>query len=370
MIMSELTIINSKKTTYIEILRIIAILLVIFNHTLNYGYMHFTTYEVGSAPYWFFMPFSVMTGINTPIFLMISGMLLLGKQEETFSYVLKKRIPKYLVALFLYSLFYYLCDIEFRLNDFSCKDFLTGLYSGTISVPAWFLYLYLAFLLILPVLRKVARNMNGKEFLYIAVIYLVFQALLPILQFLIGGEQLTVNTDIRPLPILYMAFICPVTGYYLGVVLKEIKSKQLFIFFFLFVLSVLLTCFMTHYMISTTNRTDPVSIEYFYETTRVFRAAFIFLLIRKVFEGKEIPNSINNLILLAGSSVFGIYLLEQFFRVILFSIYIKLSSVIPCFLAVLVYVLSVFIFCLITVLLFKLPFFLIRTQSLGKRKHR
>ena len=127
---------------------------------------------------------------------------------------------------------------------------------------------------------------------------------------------------------------------------------------------------MTHYMISTTNRTDSVSIEYFYETTRVFRAAFIFLLIRKIFEGKEIPNSINNLILFAGSSVFGIYLLEQFFRVILFSIYIKLSSVIPCFLAVLVYVLSVFIFCLITVLLFKLPFFLIRTQSLGKRKHR
>lgn len=354
--MPDLTIVNSRKTTYIEILRIIAILLVIFNHTLNYGYMHFTTYEVGSAPYWFFMPFSVMAGINTPIFLMISGMLLLGKQEETFSYVLKKRIPKYLIVLFLYSLFYYLCDIEFRLSDFSFTHFFTGLYSGTITVPAWFLYLYLAFLLLLPVLRKVVKNMTGKEFMYIAGIYLVFQTILPILQFLIGGEQLDVSNNIKPHSLLFMTFICPITGYYLGVVLKEIKTKHLLIFFSLFVLSVVLTCFMTHYMITMTNRTDSVSIEYFYETTRVFRAAFIFLLIRKIFERKVIPRSINFLILLVGDSVFGIYLLEQFYRFVLFSIYTNLSSVIPGFLAALVYVLSVFLFGLITALLFKLPF--------------
>lgn len=366
--MSELTIINSKKKTYVEILRIISILLVIFNHTLNYGYMHFTTYEAGSVPYWFFMPFSVMTGINTPIFLMISGMLLLGKQEETFSYVLKKRIPKYLIALFLYSLFYYLCDIRFRLSDFSLTLFFTGLYSGTISEPAWFLYLYVAFLLLLPILRKVAKNMTGKEFLYIAGIYLVFQTILPILQILIGGEQLTVSINIKPLPVLFMAFICPVTGYYLGVVLKEIKARQLLMFFFLFVLSVLLTCFMTHYLITTTNKTDSVSIESIYETTRVFRAAFIFLLIRKLLERKEIPHGVNTLILLTGNSVFGIYLLEQFFRILLFSVYTDLSSVIPGFLAALVYVLSIFICSLITVLLFKLPLYLIRNHSSGSNK--
>ena len=92
------------KVIYVEILRIIAIVFVVFHHTNYQGYVRFTTYGAGSFPYWICMVFSVLAGISVPLFFMISGMLLLGKEDETIGYVWKKRIPRYLIVLLLFSL--------------------------------------------------------------------------------------------------------------------------------------------------------------------------------------------------------------------------------------------------------------------------
>lgn len=94
---------GKKKILYVEIIRIAAILFVIFNHTKQQGFVMFTLCEKGSFPYWFNMFFSVITGIGVPLFFMISGMLLLGR-EETIGYVWKKRILKIAVILFVFSL--------------------------------------------------------------------------------------------------------------------------------------------------------------------------------------------------------------------------------------------------------------------------
>ena len=79
---------NDKKI-YFELMRVIAVGLVIFNHIDGY-----TLYQVSSgSAQWFYMFLTMITRINVPLFFMISGALLLRKQEE-FPLVLKKRVKK------------------------------------------------------------------------------------------------------------------------------------------------------------------------------------------------------------------------------------------------------------------------------------
>jgi surface polysaccharide O-acyltransferase-like enzyme len=79
---------TKSKKTYLELLRIICAGLVIFNHIPGD-----TLYQRIEGKNRFLCMFVTMFArINVPIFFMISGMLLLGKQED-YRTVLKKRRP-------------------------------------------------------------------------------------------------------------------------------------------------------------------------------------------------------------------------------------------------------------------------------------
>ena len=60
-----------KRLLHLDLLRIIAIFFVIFNHTGDRGYMLFTD-NVGTALYFPYMAFSVLCKVAVPIFFMIS----------------------------------------------------------------------------------------------------------------------------------------------------------------------------------------------------------------------------------------------------------------------------------------------------------
>ena len=80
-----------KKKTYIEFMRIIAIALVIFNHLPGY-----TMYQYADGNIqWIYMIITMITRINVPIFFMISGALLLNKQEN-FNIIIKECVKTFL----------------------------------------------------------------------------------------------------------------------------------------------------------------------------------------------------------------------------------------------------------------------------------
>ena len=72
---------KSKRKTYIDFLRIVAIYMVLFNHSGKNGMMLFTISR--QSPFYPFYLFnSIFIKIAVPLFLMISGTLLLGKNES------------------------------------------------------------------------------------------------------------------------------------------------------------------------------------------------------------------------------------------------------------------------------------------------
>ena len=77
------------KRLYLEIMRIIATFFVIFNHTENKGYFLFASYDPQSVRFWLYMFLSIFCKYSVFLFFMISGCLLLNK-DESIRYLWKK----------------------------------------------------------------------------------------------------------------------------------------------------------------------------------------------------------------------------------------------------------------------------------------
>ncbi|MBR2550839.1 MAG: acyltransferase family protein [Clostridiales bacterium] len=334
---------RKNKKIYLEVLRALAIIFVVFNHTRQNGYVYFTLYEAGTFRYWFYMVFSVIAGISVPLFYMISGTVLLGKTESV-GYVWKKRISKYAVVLLVFSLIIYVLG-NYYSGALSVTDFLKRTYSEGVIVPYWFLYSYIGFLIGLPVFRKAVINMTDQEFKYLFGIWIVYNSLIFILQYRFSGGTLRMNELLIPASLTNILFFYPAIGYYLGARLEKVTTQMCIVSLIFATASVAVIMYMTDYKISLTGDLNESSVSYFYDCCRPFQVVCIFVCVRKLFENRKIPAFLEKVILNLGSSVFGIYLIEEMGRDILYSVFLKMCSVINGFAAVWIYVLAVFLLC-------------------------
>ena len=152
-----------QKRISLEILRTIALCMVIFNHTGENGFEMFRT-AYGSWLWYFVILVDIVSKAGVPIFFMISGALLLGK-DEPISDVFRKRILRYVAVIILFSFIYYVrLYLKHPEYGFSIKYFITYIYSTPFIIPYWFLYSYLSFLLVLPVMRAIAKTLKEREY--------------------------------------------------------------------------------------------------------------------------------------------------------------------------------------------------------------
>ena len=69
---------KGKRRVYLDVLRIAACLCVVYNHTNEYGFFMFATREPGSMQYFLEMYASMLCKLAVPVFLALSGALMLG----------------------------------------------------------------------------------------------------------------------------------------------------------------------------------------------------------------------------------------------------------------------------------------------------
>ena len=332
---------SGKKIIYVEILRIIAILFVIFNHTGDDGFTLFAGYYgTGSLCYWFFMMISIIIRVNVPLFLMISGMLLLGK-DETISYIWKKRIPFYAVALAVFSFINYFRSVGYNISSFSLFDFAKKLYTGSIAMPYWYIYLYIAFLIALPFLRSVAKELSEKRVIYLLILQLLFNGILVIIQFLVAKKNGEYEYHINPAMLTADVVFYPLIGYYLGNKVKKIKGKNVLVFAGLSVISVAISMFMTWFKYFHIGETGDVT-KPFFDALRAITSIFVFLLVRFIFEERKMPYMVEKALFSFGGCVFGIYLIEEIVKMDLWFIFENMTCGKPDMFLLWVYILIVF----------------------------
>lgn len=198
---------RTSKVLYIELLRIFAIILVVFNHTRNHGYSLYSVTVQNTFSYWASLSTSIFCKVAVPIFFMISGGILL-KKEESIGTLFRKRILRIVLVILVFTFLQYLRIYRVHPeNGFRLGTWLTYCYCGNIIVPYWFLKAYLSMLLILPFLRLIATNMKDKHF-YLLIGLKAFQTAIQ-LGYIYTGYTMNLSFEFMADIIFY-----PLLGYY------------------------------------------------------------------------------------------------------------------------------------------------------------
>lgn len=339
---------NNNRMVYIDILRLTAVFFVIFNHTGNYGYMFFA--EKTNLLFIVCMMVSILCKIAVPIFFMISGSLLL-KKDETFKQLFFKRILRMIIVLFIVSVPYYYW--LHRDNGIGIVDFFQWIYTNSASSSLWYLYSYIALLLMLPFLRSMVKNMKQQDFVYLLVGHVFFIGVLPCFEYLLMNKTNMIHDSFTPIIFITQSVFFALMGYFFEHVfdIAKLKKKHLFFCILSSVLAILFTCFITYYQ-TTIEACTPQQLERFFDCFISIPAFTVFILIK--YWGMKIKNKrLCQWISTAGAAVFGVYLIEKIIRALLIKVYDILNPFIGSFFASWVWSFAVLTFSLIIIIILK-----------------
>lgn len=151
-----MTVLNN--TSYYDKLRILATIAVITIHVSSNLFYH---KPIGSLSWWIGSTFDTISRFGVPIFLMISGALLLPKKEDIKSFY-KKRLHRILIPFLLWLTIYYVHSLP-HIITFSKASYqlLLGICSGT-SYHLWYIYMLVGIYLIIPVVRLWIQNTSER----------------------------------------------------------------------------------------------------------------------------------------------------------------------------------------------------------------
>lgn len=163
-----------KKKYHLEVIRILAILMVMYNHSA--AFMSFSNQS--GVEYAISFLFSMVCKGAVPLFFMVSGALLLGKNESGKD-LFQKRILRMILVIVIFSFLYYMKLVLKGERPFAPFSFLLSLPTDLVYLPYWFLYSYLGVLTILPILRPLAQNMSKNTFWYLIILQILLDCLKP-----------------------------------------------------------------------------------------------------------------------------------------------------------------------------------------------
>lgn len=339
------------KKLHLEILRIVAIFFVIFNHTGTTGFQAYIRAD-NDILFIIYLIIAILCKIAVPIFFMISGALLLGK-EESIRDLYKNRISRIVMALVLFSFIQYLFKIKSNMGEFDFKIFFQMLYGKSIIVPYWYLYSYLSFLIILPFLRKMVKNMDKNDFIYLLGIWIMISFVMTIVENIFN---ISMNKNLVCI-LLEKSIFFPLVGYFCENYFKEFKCKSFLIY--LFVFSLVCIFFSVYFTIHEMSITGDLKTQSWLGKFIAIPTIFIYVLTKYVFEKNKVNKHINSLICMVGSCTFGIYLIENQLRKLFLNEFVEISkpylkTMPACIIGI---VFSIIIGTGIVLLLKKLPIF-------------
>ena len=325
-----------KRLEHLDLLRILAIFMVVFNHTGERGYM-LCVGKSDELLYFPYMACSVLCKIAVPLFFMISGALLLPKQESLKT-LFSKRVLRIAMVLVLISLPFYVWLHSSK--GLGIGAFFTYIYGNSASTSLWYLYSYLSLLLFLPFLRSMVKKMTEKDFAYLIAGHLALGGVLPCLEYLLWQGEVTLHKSFESFIFISQSAFFSLIGYYVEYVLnkKYYCKKFLLLGSLLSVVSLMVTCFITHYQ---TLQNPIISTE----QTEAFFNCFISIPAMTIYFGIKLLSveikgqKVKKVISVFGESVFGVYLIEKFIRALTNPVYSVLSPWLGSFVSALLWAL-------------------------------
>lgn len=218
---------KSKRIFYYDVLRAIAIIGIVFCHVSVF----FVSREINSSNLYISAFFDCFREFSIPIFVMLSGALLIGK-KDTLTKFFKKRLSRLFIPFLFWVLIYIIYTSIHIYNGFNLSNAIDIFFgsSGTIGVHLWFVWMiiiaYVGIFIINKVIQTEENKINNftKKFITILAIISVIY---------IGICNLTSFNPYNSKLIYYLSFLAYIViGYFLAkcdFLEKRIDRKYLII---------------------------------------------------------------------------------------------------------------------------------------------
>ena len=334
---------------YLDVVKILAIVMVVFNHSGSNGYKMYL--DVATEPaHSLMLAFSALIKTAVPLFFMASGALLLRK-DEPYGVTFLRRVLRFAGILVVVSLFYYWESLG-KDGVFSLRDFLIHLYRNDLTGHLWYLYSYTCMLVLLPFLRKLVQGMRGRDMLLLVVVWQAAQ-LLPAADYAIFRGT-AVHTS-------YLSFftaadyvVYPLLGYYIdNLKAEEEREEIVYILLFLSVLAIFFTCVLMHWRHGLDGGWTNGNREAYMGCLSVIPAATIFYIIKRIFSRCTGKGWLPKVLFVLSSCTFGVYLFDPKWRLFTQGVRQALTPSIGLYAATLVQTLCAVLLGLAVTLVFK-----------------
>ena len=296
---------------YMDILRIFACLCVMYNHTNERGFMRLSTDDLGSGAFFLDVTMSTICKVGVPLFFMMSGALLIRKEESVQKTLL--RMPRMLLDIVIFTFGYSLLDAHIMGQPFSFVSTVQTMV-GTNYWHLWYLYAYLVFLVSLPVLRKLAVGLDETSSKYLFWLAFFFMGIYPMLEAL---SPVGINNELKLTWVVSNVFIYPLLGYALeNKVPKEFFTKRRLIGIWVLNLVCLVVSEIAEYLLVKSQIGQDLGgyfDERFLISFCVLNAVAVFATVRYFTDHVAFSEKVNVVLAEVGKDTFGIYLLHILF---------------------------------------------------------
>lgn len=319
---------EKRNKIYLEIIRVVAIFLVIVNHTPSCQLLEYVA-PCGGFSYWGSLFFCEIVKMAVPLFFMISGSLLLCRDESAGSWF-RKRVCRFLLAMAIVVLLQYIYNICSGGESFSWEKLWSFLRRGS-SINdfkvLWFLKVYIILMLLLPVLRFLIKRMSGRVFIGLLLLQVVFYVVFPLVMMTAGryDSYIKIKESLTVVPLPFTLDYC-VLYFLMGFWLEKLKINLSLPIKVLSVFGPLvLACVCMELSRRTMGTTSLLSNDVFFSSLLPVPCAAVYLIVKDYVTKREMSPRLRNMWGAFGSAVFVVMLTENIFRLLWSFLYEVLS---------------------------------------------
>lgn len=165
---------TSQRNSAFELLRIIAMILIVFHHFAVHGGFEWDTQSL-SIPY-FWYNFIAMGGkIGSNVFVLISGYFMVNSKNSIFNF---KKVLKFWGQIFFYSIAIYCIFVLAGVSKFGIISFVKTIFPITFG-SWWFASAYFVLFLIHPFLNKLLHCLEKKSYQCLLVLLIICWCIIP-----------------------------------------------------------------------------------------------------------------------------------------------------------------------------------------------
>lgn len=222
---------------YVRVVRSLALLIIITQHLSFPLIYQFNNLSYGD--WWIGNAFYMWGKAGSPLFTMVSGLLLLNPAaDEPIAVFFRKRFLKVLLPFVVWSCIYLAWRIFVRGDVLTPREIGVLFVQGPVYYHLWFIQMILGLYLATPILRIYIRNASRDNQRYFLIVWFFASAILPVIKRFAGfevGINIAVTTG-------FVGFY--VLGYYLRPL--TLTLRQIMFAMVVVVAALLTTQFLTH----------------------------------------------------------------------------------------------------------------------------